>query len=124
MSSDKTSKDKLKDIVSAFKENEAYRIVGAAVLCLVVGLFAGRCSSSDCVEKVVCEKYIKSRDLLEIQITNKDAAHVDDKKELAKKLRVEHDLKCSERINDAVKNCKFSERLHCPICVARGACKK
>ena len=113
----------LDKVFSLFKENESYRLAAASLLFLIIGVFIGRCTTEDCIREVVCKEYIRDRDFLQKSLVEKEKKYVDNQKELAKSISDKLKSECQKDIDKALEDCEFSERIHCPICIARGVCK-
>jgi hypothetical protein len=71
----------------------------------------------------MCKDLIKDNTRLSSIIIEKDLKFTQEKSTMASSLREEFNSLCDKKISDSLNECEFSERLHCPICVARGVCK-
>ena len=115
-------KQKLKEDAIKLLKNRAFQI---AVGCLALGFIFGRVSVDEvvCDEKTICEDHENDKRALKRSLNKKDKQCLDEKAKLTIKLTETFERDCVDQLNNAVKDCKFSERIHCPICVARGVCK-
>lgn len=115
-------KQKLKEDAVKLLKNRAFQV---AVGCLALGFALGRSSVDEvvCDEKVICEDCENDKRTLQTTLNKKDKQCLDEKAKLTIKLTETFERDCVDQLNSAVKDCKFSEKIHCPICVARGVCK-
>ncbi len=89
---------------------------------LLLGVVLGRFSVPECNREVVCKDLLKDNARLSSIIEEKDLRFTQEKSDMASNLRKELNALCDKKISDSLSDCEFSERLHCPICVARGVC--
>tara|TARA_B100000902_G_scaffold387902_1_gene432689 strand:- start:553 stop:909 length:357 start_codon:yes stop_codon:yes gene_type:complete len=114
--------EKLRSI-GKYAQMHVVQIITASFLSLALGFMTCKVITKPCVREVVCKEIISDRDKLSVQLSEARKNCLDEKSELGKALKDKFIENCNLRVKDAVKNCDFSEKHHCPICKARGVCK-
>lgn len=114
--------EKLRSI-GKYAQMQIVQIITASLLSLSLGFMICKVTTKPCVREVVCKEIIADRDKLSVQLSEARKNCLDEKSELGKTLKDKFIESCNFRVKDAVKNCDFSEKHHCPICKARGVCK-
>jgi len=110
-------------VISKYAQMHIVQLIGTAILSLAMGFLVCKAVTKPCVREIVCKEIIVDRDKLSDQLNNSRKECLDDKSEFGKSLKVRLTNDCNNRVKDAIKNCDFSEKHHCPICKARGICK-
>lgn len=109
--------------IAKYAQMQTVQLVAACVLSLVVGFSFCKYTSEPCVTEIVCKEIIEDRDKVSLQLKEERKKCLDEKAELGKSLKGKLIKQCNEKIKEAIKDCDFSEKHHCPICKARGICK-
>ena len=112
----------IKEILEYAKDKTIQQVLVCIVIA-VSGFFIGVKSVDPCIKEVVCEDIIKDRDILTKQVADERIKCQDEKLEALKDLRLDLNANCATRVEKALNDCEFSIDLHCPICIARGACQ-
>lgn len=112
-----------KDLIQYVKDETIQKIL-VCVLIAVASFVGGRVSVGDCVKSEVCKDIISDRDKLSQQLVDQKLACADEKEALTKRLQERFTLECSKRVDEALSDCEFSPKIHCPICIAKGECKR
>jgi len=110
-------------VISKYAQMHIVQLVTAAILSLVLGFMTCKVVTKPCIREVVCKEVIADRDKLSVQLSESRKKCLDEKADLGKSLKDKFVKDCNNRVKDAIKNCDFSEKHHCPICKARGVCK-
>ena len=104
-------------------KDKTFQKASALIIVIFCSFFAGRASSPECVQEVVCADIIRDKNTisqqLETQYTQCQEEKVKDLKNITQDLNAE----CAVRVDNALGSAEFDENIHCPICVARGVCK-
>tara|TARA_B100000886_G_C20054386_1_gene339079 strand:- start:33 stop:395 length:363 start_codon:yes stop_codon:yes gene_type:complete len=111
-------------IVREVVQKKPVQITMSVIGALLLGVVIGRSSMPECKRDVICKDLIKDNGRLSKILVNKDVSCTKEKSKLAMKIKKEMSKTCDSKIEESLKECEFSERLHCPICIAKGACKK
>ena len=109
--------------ISKYAQMHTVQLVTAAIFSLALGFMTCKVVSDPCVREVVCKEIIADRDELSLQLSKSRKKCLQEKANLGKSLKDKLVNNCNDRVKNAVKNCDFSEKHHCPICKARGVCK-
>ena len=112
----------LKDL-SKYASMHITQLIMSAILSFVIGFVFHKSMTEPCIRSVVCEEIINDRDTLSAQLDEERQECLDEKKEMGKSLKNKFSKECTKSIEEATKDCEFSEKHHCRICKARGVCK-
>ena len=114
--------EKLKDL-SKFAHMHTTQLITSAIVSFITGFVLHKSMTDPCIRSIVCEEIIDDRDKLSDQLDQERQSCLDEKKEMGKSIRDKLNKECTKSIEEATKDCEFSERHHCRICKARGVCK-
>lgn len=110
-------------VISKYAQMHTVQIITASILSLALGFLTYKVTADPCVREVVCKEIINDRDTLSEQLNDARKKCLTEKAALGKSLKDKFINNCNIRVKEAIKNCDFSEKHHCPICKARGVCK-
>ena len=110
------------DFLKIIKDNTFQKIF-VVILIVTAAFFGGRATAPICNQKVICSDITEDRDRLSKQLSKQYEKCQTEKTQEFKDMKKDFEILCAERVDQALSGCEFSEELHCPICVVRGACQ-
>ena len=112
-----------KDLIQ-FVKDETIQKIFVCILIAVGSFMFGRASVDDCIKSEVCKDIITDRNKLAQQLIDARIECANEKEALTKRLQESFKKECNKSVDESLKNCEFSPKIHCPICIAKGECKK
>ena len=113
---------KIESILKIIKD-KTFQKASALVVVVFCSFIAGRFSSPDCVQEIICADIIRDKNTISQQLENQYTQCQEEKIKELKDITQDLNANCAERVNEALGSAEFDENIHCPICTARGVCK-
>ena len=114
--------ENLKQVLK-YAKMHVVQLVALGLVSMLSGFLLCKSVTEPCIREVVCKEVIEDNKKLSVQLKDERKVCLDEKAELGKSLKDTFVTECNKKVKEALKNCDFSEKHHCPICKARGVCK-
>lgn len=104
-------------------KDKTFQKASALIVVICCAFFAGRASSPECVQEIICADIIRDKNTISQQLEKQYTQCQEEKVNELKNITHDLNANCAERVDEALGSAEFDENIHCPICVARGVCK-